>query len=76
MISDLSMEYPESLKVTKDNTMKNTYWVSYTTIAGPSPTKELNPDVQVQIHVVVVKENGQFKIDKVLNPFDGVKEIP
>lgn len=73
LVSDLDTEDLETLSVVKDNTRENTYCVSYTTTEEMFGKKTI---YKVQIRLLVVKENGHFKIDEVLNPFDGVQEIP
>lgn len=68
LINDVYTEDIESLKtisVTKDNTKQNAYYVSYTAVVTGMGNRRTNE--RVQIHVIVVKENGKFKIDNVLN---------
>ena len=73
LICDFATEDLETISVIKDNTRENTYCVSYTATEEEYGKKV---SYSVQIQLLVVKEDGRFKIDKVLNPFDGVKEIP
>jgi len=67
LINDVYTEDIENLiiSVTKDDKRKNTYYVSYIAVVtgmGGRKTHE-----KVQIHVTVVKEDGIFKIDNVLD---------
>jgi hypothetical protein len=70
VLMDFGMEDLESLKVTKDNSRENTYWVTYIGVSETPWGEKSYYDIK--IHLVVVKENGVFKIDEVLNPFKGV----
>nr|WP_320038199.1 hypothetical protein [uncultured Bacteroides sp.] len=68
LINDVYTEDLKSLKtisVTKDDTMKNCYYVSYIAVVTGMGNKITNE--KVQIHLVVIKENGLLKIDNVLD---------
>jgi len=68
LINDVYSEYIESLKtmsITKDKTKENTYLVTYDAIVTGIDYKKIIQ--KVQIFVVVVKEDGAFKIDNVLD---------
>lgn len=68
LINDVYTEEIESLKsisILKDNTRENTYLVTYNAIVTGIDYKKINQ--KVQISVVVVKEDGNFKIDNVLD---------
>lgn len=67
LINDVYTEDIVSLNisVTKDDTRKNTYYVSYIAIVTGMGNKKTNE--KVQIHVTVVKEGEIYKIDNVLD---------
>ena len=68
LINDVYTEDIESLKsisIAKDSTRKNTYLVTYNAIVTGIDYKKTNQ--KVKIVVVVVKEDGNFKIDNVLD---------
>jgi len=52
-----------SLSVVKDSSMKNTYIVSYESSDADAANNKIY--VQVVINVRVIKENGNYKIDRV-----------
>jgi hypothetical protein len=68
LINDVYTEDIESLKtmsIIKYNTKENTYLVTYNAVVTGIDYKKINQ--KVQIYVVVVKEDGQYKIDNVLD---------
>lgn len=67
LINDVYTEDIESLKisVSKDNTRKNAYYVSYIAVVTGMGNRKTNE--KVQIHVTVVKEDGNYKIDNVID---------
>ena len=68
LLNDVYTEDIESLKtmsITKDKTRENTYLVTYDAVVTGIDYKKINQ--KVQIYVVVVKEDGNFKIDNVLD---------
>lgn len=68
LINDVYTEDLKSLKtisVTKDDTRKNCYYVSYIAVVTGMGNKKTNE--KVQIHLVVIKENVLLKIDNVLD---------
>ena len=60
----------KTLLIIKDNVRENTYCVSYTVNTEDPTNKTISQYVEIQI--VVEKEDGDFKINEVLNPFQGV----
>jgi len=67
LINDVYTEDIKNLRisVTKDDTRKNTYYVSYIAVVTGMGNKKTNE--KVQIHVTVVKEGETYKIDNVLD---------
>ena len=70
LICDFYSKDLKYLKITKDNIKESAYCVSYTIISEGSGNKKNIFDVRIQ--VIVVEEDGEFKIDEVLNPFSGM----
>jgi hypothetical protein len=66
LICDFYTDDLESLKVTKDNDSKNVYWVAYTAMDEIPGGKKFNYNIKIQVSVI--KEDGVFKIDDILNP--------
>ena len=73
LICDFSTKDLETINVTKDNVRESTYWVSYTSTIEDFKNKKHTYNIQIQL--VMVKEDGEFKIDEVLNPFGGFFDL-
>ena len=72
LTADYGIDYGsiKTLLITKNDIKENTYCVSYIIDTQDAANKNIKRNVQIQL--VLVKEDGDFKIDAVLNPYSGI----